>query len=147
MLCKFLRYAEEFTHTNKPVTAPPRDAFTAAICRILDCEGIPYNTEIGRSECRISIGICDRADPNSFALGIIIDDPNRTDFDSEREYARLTEQVLCGKYNWSLYRIFPTAWINDYPSELAKLLNRIYEAYGESAPDTEGYSDYPATDY
>ncbi|MBR2460401.1 MAG: DUF4011 domain-containing protein [Clostridia bacterium] len=127
-LCRFLSYAETFRNENKPVTAPTTNAFTRAICRALDKNGIAYDTEIGRSECRISIGIKDKRDPNSYVLGIIVDDPNRTDFDSAREYARLTEQVLCGKYNWTLYRVFPIAWINSYRSELEKLMSAVNQA-------------------
>ena len=135
MLCKFLSYADTFTNTNKPVTTETANGFTRAICRALDREGIEYDTEIGRSECRISIGVKDKNVPNSYALGIIIDDPSRTDFNSEREYARLTEQVLCGKYNWRMYRIFPSAWVLDYKTELSKLLERIKTAHEEAAKE------------
>ncbi|MBQ9116330.1 MAG: DUF4011 domain-containing protein [Clostridia bacterium] len=127
-LCRFLSYAETFRNENKPVTAPPTNAFTRAICRALDKQGIAYDTEIGRSECRISIGIKDKSDPNSYVLGIIVDDPNRTDFASAREYSRLTEQVLCGKYGWKIYRVFPIAWISSYKAELDKLMNAVNRA-------------------
>ena len=91
---------------------------------MLDNEGIAYDTEIGRSECKINIGIKNAAG-DGYALGIIADDPLRPDFDSPVEYARLTEQVLRGKYNWELYRVFPLAWINDYEAEKRALLEKI----------------------
>ena len=124
MLCDFLKYAESFVTDSGAVCAPAQSSFVKSVCRVLDNEGIAYDTEIGRSECKINIGIKNAAG-DGYALGIIADDPLRPDFDSPVEYARLTEQVLRGKYNWELYRVFPLAWINDYEAEKRALLEKI----------------------
>lgn len=128
MLYDFLEYARSFTGTMKAVCARSDDPFIADICRFLEENGIRYDTLIGRSECKISIGIRRENEEGRFALGVIVDDPARSDFDSVREYARLTEQVLTQKYGWKLYRVFPTAWINDYEHESQKLLEAIRSA-------------------
>ena len=77
------------------------------------------------SECKISIAIRDCQVQGDYCFGIIIDDPGRVDFDSVREYSRLTEQILSNKYGWKLYRIFPASWIKDYENEKAMLLENI----------------------
>ena len=63
-----------------------------------------------------------------YRIGIIIDDPGRVDFDSVREYSRLTQQVLTGKYGWRIYRIYPAAWIKDYNNEKTMLLENVRRA-------------------
>lgn len=72
------------------------------------------------------------SEKNNYILGIIIDDPGRTDFDSVREYSRLTEQVLTRKYGWRIYRVYPTAWIANYEQEKQNLMAAIMSAYQAS---------------
>lgn len=130
MLLDFLRYAESFVNKNNSVYAKPTNAFVTSVCEVLDEAGINYKTEIGASECKINVGIIDKNDPDKYALGIIIDDPRRSDFDSPREYARLTSQVLSQKYGWNLYRLFPISWFFDHESEKANLLRMIEKRLG-----------------
>ena len=127
MLVEFLNYAESFVNKNNVVSSASNNAFINSVCEILDEEHIEYTTEIGASECKINIGIIDRNNKDKYALGIIIDDPRRTDFDSPREYARLTSQVLEKKYGWELYRLFPMTWFFDHENEKANLLRVINE--------------------
>ncbi|MBR2481171.1 MAG: DUF4011 domain-containing protein [Clostridia bacterium] len=130
-LSEFLKYAESFALHNSAVTAPSTNPFVLSVCKVLEENGIKYSTEIGRSECKINVGICAPQDANSFVLGIVIDDPRRLDFDSPREYARLTEQVLSKKYNWTIYKIYPISWVNDFENEKNKLLLKVNEALGK----------------
>lgn len=128
MLCDFLEYAQSFTGVMEVVSGRTYNPFVTDICKVLDECGVVYDTEIGRSECKINIGIRKVGEDGSFVLGIIVDDPSRTDFDSVREYAWLTEQVLSQKYGWNIYRVYPTAWINDYEHEKQSLLEAIRRA-------------------
>ena len=125
LLLEFLKYAESFKQHNDIISAPTNNPLVKSVLRVLDEAHIAYKTEIGRSDCKINIGICDPYIVNGFILGIIIDDPRRPDFDSPREYARLTQQILETKYKWNLYRIFPISWIFDYQNEKQALLNYI----------------------
>ena len=125
MLLDFLRYAESFVNKNNSISSNPTNAFVTSICEVLDEAGIKYKTEIGASECKINVGIIDSNDVDKYALGIIVDDPRRSDFDSPREYARLTSQVLSKKYGWKLYRLFPLSWFFDHENEKANLLRAI----------------------
>ena len=99
-----------------------------SVCEVLDELGVLYETEIGRSDCKINIGVRDGKTLNNFALGIIIDNPSRPDFDSVREYTRLTNQILSEKYGWKLYRIFPACWAFDYEREKKLLIDAIKSA-------------------
>ncbi len=130
MLLALLEYAETFVSRHEVVAHPSENPFVASVCRVLDEAGISYATEIGRSDCRISIGVYSPGSKSDFCLGIIIDDPARPDFDSVREYTRLTEQVLHQKYGWELYRIFPTSWLENHAEEKKLLLARAREALG-----------------
>ncbi len=125
MLCKFLEYAKSFSDKREMVFAKSDNPFVSSVCEVLDEFGVSYETEIGRSECKINIGVRDGKTLGGFALGIIIDDPSRPDFDSVREYTRLTSQILTEKYGWKLYRIFPACWAFDYEREKKLLMNAI----------------------
>ncbi len=125
MLEHFINYAKTFSNDNRAVCAPTDNLLVQSICKVLDQEGIAYDTEIGRSDCKIDIGIKKPGRDNEYVMGIIVDNPNRADFDSVREYTRLTEQILTKKYGWRIHRVFPIAWINDYRCERDKLLSAI----------------------
>ena len=125
MLKEFLKYAEAYAASNDLPSTPTSNEFVKSVCDVLDEYGIKYQTEIGASKCKINIGIFDKYDDKKYALGIIIDDPRREDFDSPREYARLTGQVLSKKYGWKLYRIYPISWFYNYKNEKIKLLEVI----------------------
>ncbi len=127
MLLDFLGYARLGGAYDESEYGTTQNAVAASVCRLLDDYGIKYDEEVGMSACKINIGIRGKGE-RDFCLGIIIDDPARVDFDSVREYSRLTEQVLTGKYGWKLYRIYPAAWINDYEHERALLLSAIAQA-------------------
>ena len=128
MLAEFLKYAESFTTDNSFVSAVSLNEFTLSIKKVLEDEGFVCNTDIGRSACKINVGVRKSTDDDSFALGIIVDDPTRHDFDSPREYARLTEEILTDRYGWNIYRVFPISWINDYKNEKDRLLNAVRNA-------------------
>ena len=132
MLCDFLEYARSFSGGPEGRNRHSTDPFVASVCKVLDEANLEYDTEIGRSECKVSIGVRRANERNNYILGIIIDDPGRADFDSVREYTRLTEQVLSGKYGWKVYRIYPTAWIANYEREKQDLMAAIMSAYQAS---------------
>ncbi len=123
MLCAFLQYARTY-RSGKPQSARSDDPLAASVCAVLDAAGIAYDTSIGRSECKISVGVRG-AREGEYLLGIVIDDPARADFDSPREYARLTVHVLESKYRWNIYRIYPVAWVRDYAAEKQRLLDTV----------------------
>ena len=128
MLLSFLEYASSVDRGTSAAVGATRSPIAASVCRVLDEAGIAYDTEIGRSACRINIGIKDPMFSDTYLLGIIIDDPRRGDFDSPREYARLTGEVLGGKYKWKLYRVYPAAWLFRFREEKDRLLAAVYEA-------------------
>ena len=132
MLCNFLEYAQSFSNAPGVVCKHSADPFVASVCKVLDEANLEYDTEIGRSGCKVSIGVRRANEKNNYILGIIIDDPGRTDFDSVREYTRLTEQVLSEKYGWKIYRVYPTAWIENYEAEKQNLMSAIMAAYQAS---------------
>ena len=129
MLCHFLEYAQSFSDMPDVSSRRSADPFVASVCKVLDEARLEYDTEIGRSECKVSIGVRRANEKHNYILGIIIDDPGRTDFDSVREYTRLTEQVLTEKYGWKIYRIYPTAWITNHEREKQNLMAAIMSAY------------------
>ena len=129
MLCDFLEYAQGCSAAIGVRSRQSGDPFVASVCKALDEARLEYDTEIGRSGCKVNIGVRRANEKGNYFMGIIIDDPRRTDFDSAREYSRLTEQVLGMKYGWAIYRIYPTAWINDYEREKQKLMEAIRLAY------------------
>lgn len=128
MLLDFLEYARNHGAESRTFSGETESDIAKSICCLLDENNIAYDCEVGMSECKISIAVCDKCSHDSYCFGIIIDDPGRIDFDSVREYSRLTEQILSKKYGWKLYRIFPASWINDYENEKAMLLENIRKA-------------------
>lgn len=131
MLYDFLEYARSSGAGRESVCSEAYDPVVRSVCEALQSCGIEYATEIGRSECKIDVGIRDPQDPENFVLGIIVDDPGRADFDSVREYTRLTEQVLTEKYGWKIYRIYPVSWMNGYADEKTALLGAVNKAIGK----------------
>lgn len=129
-LYEFLEYASSFKNENHIPTMPPSSEIVKSICEVLDQEQIVYDTEIGRSKCKINIGIRKMPFNGDYLLGIIVDDPGRSDFDSSREYARLTEEILRNKYHWDIYRIYPLSWIHQYEQEKDKLIRKIRSIIG-----------------
>lgn len=134
-LCEFLKYAEQLHSENDVATASTDDRLIKSVCTVLDEAGVAYDTEIGRSECKINVGVKAKPEDKSYVLGIILDNPDRNDFDSPREYSRLTEQVLTNKYKWSLYRVFPIAWVKDYDREKNQLLSTVFKALNAVSPE------------
>lgn len=128
MLLDFLGYACRHGVERHAEGGETESDIAKSVCRLLDEHNIAYDCEVGMSECKISIAIRDCQVEGDYCFGIIIDDPGRVDFDSVREYSRLTEQILSNKYGWKLYRIFPSSWINDYDNEKAMLLENIRKA-------------------
>ena len=128
MLLDFLGYARRHGVERRTESGETESDIAKSVCRLLDEHNIAYDCEVGMSECKISIAIRDCQVQGDYCFGIIIDDPGRVDFDSVREYSRLTEQILSNKYGWKLYRIFPSSWINDYENEKALLLENIRKA-------------------
>lgn len=131
MLYDFLEYARSSGAGRESVCSEAYDPVVRSVCEALQSCGVEYATEIGRSECKIDVGIRDPQDPENFVLGIIVDDPGRADFDSVREYTRLTEQVLTEKYGWKIYRIYPVSWMNGYADEKTALLGAVNKAIGK----------------
>lgn len=129
MLLDFIGYADSHGGKRRTVSGETESEIAKSVCSVLDENGIAYDCEVGMSECKISIAVVrDRHSSGDYCFGIIIDDPGRVDFDSVREYSRLTEQILSNKYGWKLYRVFPISWINDYENEKAMLLENIRNA-------------------
>ena len=127
MLSAFLSYARSGgqKRLNAPLGFKSTTRFTEALCRLLDQNDIPYVCDVGDSDCKVNIAIPCSFDHSSYCLGIIIDDPRRPDFDSPREYARLTEQILRDRYGWKIYRVFPYGFFLDYESASRILLEKI----------------------
>ena len=129
MLLHFLEYARKCGDNERHNEVGEKEnSIAKSICDVLDKNNIAYDCEVGMSECKINIAIRDRHVEGDYCLGIIIDDPGRVDFDSVREYSRLTQQVLTGKYGWRIYRIYPAAWIKDYNNEKTMLLENVRRA-------------------
>lgn len=125
MLCDFLKYAKSLVLDKKIVMQKSYSHIVQSICELLKKNRICYETDIGRSDCKIDVGIKKFQEAEDFILGIIVDDPRRPDFNNPREYSRLTESILINKYSWKLYRIFPISWLNNYNDESRLLLIAI----------------------
>lgn len=128
MLLDFLGYARRHGAERHNECGETESDIAKSVCRLLDENNISYDCEVGMSECKINIAVHDKNVPGDYCFGIIIDDPGRVDFDSVREYSRLTEQILTNKYGWKLYRIYPASWIKDYESEKDMLLEKVKAA-------------------
>lgn len=128
MLLEFLRYARNSSSGRDIECSQSENDIAKSVCKVLDENHIIYDCEVGMSECKINIAIRNTENTRDYCFGIIIDDPGRIDFDSVREYSRLTEQVLATKYGWKLYRIYPASWVNDYEREKSLLLENIRRA-------------------
>ena len=125
MLQGFLEYARKNNGAKQYGNTHTSNNVAQSVCEVLDESNIAYDCDVGMSACKINIAVRTPSKPGDYCLGIIIDDPGRVDFDSVREYTRLTEQVLTGKYGWNIYRIYPAAWMNNYDYEKAALLRAI----------------------
>lgn len=132
MLLAFLKYASKQGEGYRTAIGKAKNNIERSVCELLDEKNIPYDCQVGMSECKIDIAICNKNNKGDYCMGIIIDDPSRVDFDSVYEYSCLTEKILTEKYGWSLYRIYPASWIKDYEHEKTMLLKNVKEAMGET---------------
>lgn len=118
----FLEYAENQSLATTPATtAMHRDSQLAEqIAAALTAKGYQVKTNVGRSQFKVDIAICDPSAPDVYLLGILLDGESYRDTQTTRDREIVQPSVL-GALNWRVMRVWSVDWYNNQE----RVLNRI----------------------
>ena len=80
---------------------------------------------VGRSEIRIDLAVVDDNHPNGFLLGIEVDGKSYQKHFTARDRDRVRREILEGRFQWKIYRIWSKEWFHDRDLQLDKLLRYV----------------------
>lgn len=92
-------------------SAYQRDEFVELIADQLRQKGHKVDTNVGRSDFRIDIGIVDPKDPGSYSLGLIVDGLNYAALPTVRD-REITIPAVLSNLGWRLCRIWALDWFD-----------------------------------
>lgn len=120
----FLEYAEtQALATSSTAVAQHRDSqLSEQIAVALTARGYLVKTNIGRSQFKVDIAICDPSAPDVYQLGILLDGESYRDTQTTRDREIVQPSVL-GALNWRVMRVWSVDWYNNQQ----RVLDRIAE--------------------
>lgn len=123
----FLEYAEsQSLATSSAATSQHLDSQLAAqIAAALTAKGYLVKTNIGRSQFKVDIAICDKEHPDIYQLGILLDGKSYRDTQTTRDREIVQPSVLSA-LNWRVMRIWSVDWYNHQErvlQHIAEVLN------------------------
>lgn len=129
----FLEYAEQqiLIQSNSIKNESADTVLSEQIADALRAKGYTVKTNIGRSQFKVDVAICDSNNADVYSLGILLDGKHYNSTQTTRDREIVQPSVLEG-LKWRVMRVWSVDWINTPERVLA----RIEEAY-KSVPKTE----------
>lgn len=106
-----------------------RNSLAESIAEALREKGYTVHTNIGSSRCRVDLGIVSFNDPDSYALGILLDH-FQTSGSAVRDREVIYPEALKRK-GWKIYRLHSLNWYANMESEIQQIQSRLKEAEKE----------------
>lgn len=134
----FLEYAETQTlPTASQTKAVNRNSIIAdAIASELRNRGYSAATNVGRSQFRVDVAVERKNKPGTFALAILLDGHSYRDTHTTRDREVVQPAVLQG-LDWKVMRVWSVDWFRNKERVIARIIERLSEAYREETKDTE----------
>ena len=140
----FLRYAEtqylpsSSQHYNKHFN----DTLLAEqIATELKKRGYMVATNIGRSQFKVDVAICDEKKADTYRLGILLDGEGYRNTHTTRDREVVQPSVL-STLNWQVMRVWSVDWFNNKE----RVINRIIERLSSSESESEQKSQIKSFD-
>jgi very-short-patch-repair endonuclease len=130
LLRHYIEYAQlgpQVLPERKKAELATESVFEEEVYHFLCKQGYTVDTQVGCSGFRIDMAIRDPEQGGRYVLGIECDGASYHSTRMARERDRL-RQALLEDRGWTLYRIWSTDWIKDFPSESQRLLEAVKEA-------------------
>jgi hypothetical protein len=118
-----------------PQSAAPSPRFEDQLAAALARRGLAFERQVGHSDFRIDIAICDPHDTARYLLGVECDGDDYRDAPTARDRERLREHVL-GALGWRIHRAWSAAWAQDPAAEAERVIAALQngEVVGPAAP-------------
>lgn len=104
-------------------TSTAKTGIHKAVADKLNEYGYEVHTDIGSSKCKIDIAVVSKEDPETYQLGIILDNFNKV------RYNVKDKEVICPKIletkGWNIYRLHSIDWYQDSEYEINRILNML----------------------
>lgn len=97
-------------------------------------QGLLLQRQVGHSDFRIDIAICDPNQPGHYLLGVECDGSDYRTAASTRDRERLREEVLA-QLGWRIHRAWSASWAQDPEREIGRVLEAL--ASSSSAKSVE----------
>lgn len=127
----FLSYARgslQYDTRQKDISRE-EDSLVHSIASSIRELGYEVHTNIGASKCKVDIGVVSKQDPDTYMMGILLDQFTASGF-SVKDTEVIRSEVL-KKKGWNVYRIHTLNWYEDAEYE-ADLLRRELEKIEEN---------------
>jgi very-short-patch-repair endonuclease len=98
--------------------------FEEEVVRVIRSWGYEARPQVGVASYRVDVGVVDPAKPGRYVLGVECDGAMYHSSKVARDRDRLRQEVLEG-LDWTIYRIWGTAWYQDRQREEEKLREAI----------------------
>lgn len=124
-LRQFLMFASGDSAADESATATARkDALIDDIAARLRERGVDLRTHVGRSSFRVDLAVVDPANPDRYALGIIIDgrDYHRLPTVRDRE---VTVPGVLRSLGWKLHRVWVIDWLENPEAVIISILDAL----------------------
>jgi very-short-patch-repair endonuclease len=123
LLQAYLSYARSSAQAAISDHTDSDDIFVESVAYALEAQGHKIQRQVGLSDYRVDLAVCDPKDPDRFLLGIECDSDNYKSGETVRAREWLRADVL-KNLGWRLYRLWSADWIRDP----AKALENIERA-------------------
>lgn len=125
----FLEYAEtQSLSTSSDAAEQIHDTqLSEQIAAALTVRGYQVKTNIGRSQFKVDIAICDPSDPDVYQLGILLDGESYRNTQTTRDREIVQPSVL-GALNWRVMRVWSVDWYNNQErvlDHITEVLNAV----------------------
>ena len=139
----FLEFAMYGTEALQPARERP-DALAAAIADAVGTLGFETRTNIGASAFRIDIGVVHPAKPDTYLLGILLDNP-RT-MDSTARDRDIVQEGVLASLGWHILHVWTLDWWENPERELERIRDTLRQLLTapEPSPAAPGGDAAPA---
>ena len=112
------------------------DLFLKVIHTDLENAGFTVDENVGRSGCKIDLGVRHPEHPDCYCIGIVCDGDSYHAATTARDRDRLRSEVLEGM-GWTLYHVWAGEWIKDQEAQREALLEAVRKAVESFIPPVE----------
>ena len=136
LLKKFLELAgntEDVTVATGSTVSSMRDRHREDIAKALEAQGLKVVQNLGLSNFRVDIAICDPRDQNKCILAIMLDGRNWKSRLSSSDRELLPSSVLKGNMHWpAVERIWLPMWLRDRNGEVLRIQAAVEAAIAQA---------------